>query len=177
MTKKNISVKLDIPEKVKVEMSGDNVTVTGPKGSLTKAFANPSVSVKVADGVEISAEETTKKEKAVVNTYVVLLRNMMTGVTEGYTYKLKVCSGHFPMNVTFANGVVSVKNLLGEKVPRTVKVDPKVKVQIEGAEIVVSGNDKELVGQTAANLEKSTQRQNFDRRIFQDGIFLTSKGR
>ena len=51
-------------------------------------------------------------------------------------------------------------------------VDVKIKNKVE---LVVSGIDKELVGQTAANIERCATVKNRDRRVFQDGIYLLSK--
>jgi len=47
---------------------------------------------------------------------------MIRGVTEGYTYKLKICSGHFPMNVSLKGDVLEIKNFIGESVPRKLKI-------------------------------------------------------
>ncbi len=100
---------------------------------------------------------------------------MLRGVTEGHTYKLKVCSGHFPMSVSVKEGVLEVKNFIGEKVPRRLMIKDGVTVTAEGDVIVVTGHDKERVGNQAAAIEQLMRRPGFDRRIFQDGIYLTEK--
>jgi large subunit ribosomal protein L6 len=99
----------------------------------------------------------------------------MSGCNEPHTYKLKICSSHFPMNVTVSGNEVTVKNLLGAKVAKTFTFPKNVSVKVEGAEITVQGADKEAAGSTAAGLEKITKRANYDRRVFQDGIYITSK--
>jgi large subunit ribosomal protein L6 len=69
-----------------------------------------------------------------------------------------------------------VNNYFGERVPRTSDILSGVEVKVNNkVEVVVSGIDKELVGQTAANIEKSTTIKNRDRRVFQDGIYLLNK--
>lgn len=79
------------------------------------------------------------------------------------------------MNVALKGDELSIKNFLGEKVPRVMKIQPDVKVKIDGEKIVVEGIDIEKCGQCAANIEKTTRITNRDRRIFQDGIWITSK--
>ena len=56
------------------------------------------------------------------------------------------------------------------------KIKEGVKVAVEGDKVKVEGTDKELVGQTAANIETLTKIKGRDRRIFQDGIFIINKG-
>ena len=62
-----------------------------------------------------------------------------------------------------------------EKIPRKSKILEGVKVEIDKDTILLSGYDKEAVGQTAANLEKATKIKKRDRRRFQDGIFIIEK--
>jgi large subunit ribosomal protein L6 len=101
---------------------------------------------------------------------------MVKGVTEGFTYNLKAFYSHFPMTLSVQNSTFTVNNYFGEKVPRTADILEGVNVKIENkVEIVVSGIDKENVGQTAANIERCTTVKNRDRRVFQDGIYLITK--
>ena len=103
------------------------------------------------------------------------LKNMIRGVSERFVYKLRVCSSHFPMTVTKENNKITVKNFLGEKIPRTAKIIEDAEVEIKGFDIVVTSINKEKAGQTAANIERSTRLTNKDRRKFQDGIFIIEK--
>ena len=102
-------------------------------------------------------------------------KKILKGVVEGHVYQLKICSSHFPMSAAVNNGEFSVKNFLGEKVPRTIKIKENVDVKVEGDIITVESPDKELAGQTAASIEQLCKITNRDRRIFQDGIYIISK--
>ena len=70
---------------------------------------------------------------------------------------------------------IIIKNFLGEKIPRKSKILMGVDIKIEGDTITVRSQNKELAGQTAANLETATKVKNKDLRVFQDGIYITSK--
>ena len=100
---------------------------------------------------------------------------MIKGVAEGFIYKLKICAGHFPMNVTIEGNNVIIKNFLGEKIPRKSKIAPGVKAQVKGDEIIIESCNLESAGQTASNIEQATRVKARDRRIFMDGIWITSK--
>ena len=101
---------------------------------------------------------------------------MIKGVTSGFKYHLKALYSHFPMTLKQEGNELVVNNYFGERVPRRAKILPGVKVEIKNkVEITVSGSDKELVGQTAANIERCATVKNRDRRVFQDGIYLLNK--
>ena len=69
-----------------------------------------------------------------------------------------------------------VNNYFGERVPRRAAILSGVDVRVENkTDVIVSGIDKEAVGQTAANIERSTTVKNRDRRVFQDGIYRVAK--
>jgi large subunit ribosomal protein L6 len=167
----------ELPQGVTCTVQGNNaVTVKGPKGEVTRAFPHLAVKVSVEGGeVVVSAKDATKKEKTAIGSIMAHVRNMLKGVTQGHAYRMKICSGHFPMNVSVAGGELVIKNFLGEKVPRKLRIKPGVTVKVEGQEIVVEGVALELVSQTAAAIEQLTRIRNRDLRVFQDGIYITSK--
>ncbi len=179
MIKKAHSIKILIPEGLNVESVNNFVKVNGPKGELFRSFVSPRVSIiKDNNYFILKCKENVKfsrRDKMVINTYRAHIKNMFNGVLRGYTAKLKICSGHFPMNVAVDGNTLIIKNFLGEKVPRKSPIGPGVKVQVQGEIISISGLDKEKVGQTAARIEQSTRITNRDRRIFQDGCFIISK--
>ena len=80
------------------------------------------------------------------------------------------------MTLSVKGDIFVVNNYFGERVPRNADILSGVEVKVNNkVEVVVSGIDKELVGQTAANIEKCATVKNRDRRVFQDGIYLINK--
>jgi len=176
MPKVDLKQVIEVPEGIQVEINKFLVKITGPQGTLERNFVHPILKIKkTEEGLVIETKNATKKEKRMMNTFSAHLRNMVKGVNELFEYNLKVCSGHFPMTVNLEGDTLIVKNFLGEKVPRKAKVWPNVKVDLKGNEITVSSIDLEAAGQTAANMESSTRITNRDRRVFQDGIYITKK--
>ena len=176
MEKKEIKSEVEIPTGVTVEVDQDTVSVKGEKGSVSKKLFNPRIAIAVQNnGVVIKALRLSKREKKLVNSFAAHLRNMIKGVKEPYKYVLKVCSGHFPMTVSINGDEFSIKNFLGEKAPRILKLKQDVSVKVEGDRLLVESVSKELASQTAADIEQLTRRTKYDTRIFQDGIYITIK--
>jgi large subunit ribosomal protein L6 len=167
-----------IPEEVKVEISGNKVKVAGPKGELEKRFIIPKdVKFELSeDKVRVYTENERRKIKAMTGTTAAHIRNMIEGVTKGYVYRLKIIYSHFPITVKVEGDRLIIQNFLGERKPREAKIIGNTKVEIKGQEIIVSGIDIDAVGQTAGNIEQATRIVGKDRRVFQDGIFIVSKG-
>jgi large subunit ribosomal protein L6 len=167
-----------ISKEVKVEINGDKVKIIGPKGEVEKSFIIPKdVKVEISEGsVKVSTENERRKIKAIAGTIAAHIRNMIDGVTKGYVYKLKIIYSHFPITVKVEKDRVIIQNFLGERKPREAKIVGNTKVEVKGQEIIVSGVDIDAVGQTAGNIEQATRIVGKDRRVFQDGIFIVSKG-
>jgi large subunit ribosomal protein L6 len=168
---------ISIPKGVTVTEKHGQFHVKGPKGDVTRRLFHSSLHYAVAgDTVVITAKDASKREKKLIYTMSAHIRNMLRGVTEGFTYKLKVCSGHFPMTVAVKGDTLEVKNFLGEAVPRKLKLNKHVKVETDGAIVTVEGVDIEAVGQQSSRIEQLCRRVGFDKRVFQDGIYITHKG-
>lgn len=167
---------INIAEGCQVAIDNKMVSVKGTKGTVRKKIFNPEISLKVNDeGILIGTKNYSKKTKKIINAYKAHINNLFKGVTEGHSYKLKICSGHFPMSVAVKNDLFEIKNFIGEKVPRQIKITEGTNVKVDGGDIIVESEDKEKAGQMAASIEQMTRRPGFDKRIFQDGIYLVEK--
>lgn len=169
---------LKIPENVKVEIDDKHVKVSGPKGELEKEFKH-FFDIKIEkenDKIVVSHESEKRKVKAMGGTIAAHIRNMLKGVTEGFTYEMKVVYSHFPIKVEVKGDKVLIKNFLGENVPRVAKIVGNTKVEVKGTDITISGIDKEEVGETASRIERCTRIVGKDRRTFMDGIYVVLKG-
>ncbi len=101
---------------------------------------------------------------------------MIKGVTEGFVYKMKIVYSHFPIKASVKGNEFIIENFLGEKSARKAKLFGNVKVTIKGSDVIIEGINREEVGQTAANIEAATKVKDKDVRVFQDGIYIVSKG-
>ncbi len=170
-----IREEIPIPDGVDVTIDG-GVTVKGPKGELSRKFNHSEISMAVEDDkVVLEVKFPKKNDKAMIGTVRAHISNMITGVTEGFRYRMKIVYAHFPMSVKVAGDKVVIENFLGERHPRTARIVGDTKVQVKGDEVEVTGINKEHVGQTMANIEQATRIKGRDPRVFQDGIYLVSK--
>jgi large subunit ribosomal protein L6 len=176
MKVQNMKQEVNVPEGVQASLEGNKLTVKGKHGEVTRDFASPKLKLEVDDNfIIVSAENATKREKTLMGSVKAHITNMVQGSQTGHTYKMKICSGHFPMTVAVSNKEFSVKNFLGEKTPRVLTLKDNVHVKVEGTEVIVLSVSKELAGQTAADIETLTRVKQKDPRIFQDGIYITVK--
>ena len=171
---------IPLPEGVSASLSDNVLTLKKGSESLSREFRHRKVTMTVdGDSVVVNCPLPRRKEKAVAGTWKAHLNNMVKGVNDGFTYKLKVVYSHFPMTLKVQGDVMLITNLFGEKVPRRAALPwspADVTVKIENkTDVYVSGIDIEKVGQTAANIEHSCRIRRRDRRVFQDGIYIVEK--
>jgi len=167
---------IEIPESVEVKVEGRLVTVNGEKGTLMRDFSHAPISIR-SEGrkVIIQASWPRKREAALVGTISSHIQNMITGVTKGFTYKLKIVFSHFPISVKVHEKKVTIENFTGERSPRAADVMGDTEVRVDGEDIIVKGLDIEDVSQTAANIERATKVKRKDPRVFLDGIYVYEK--
>jgi len=171
------SKEISIPQEVNFEVSSTLISVSGNKGKLDKPLRLPKdIKMEKMDSkVKVFTENERRKSKAIVGTAIAQIRNMIEGVQKGFTYKLKVVYSHFPVTVKAEKDKIVIQNFLGERKPRIAKIVGNVEVKIDGQDITVSGIDVDEVGLTAHNLEQATRRTGFDKKVFMDGIYITSR--
>jgi large subunit ribosomal protein L6 len=170
-------IEVNVPQGVTVTLSGATLTVKGQKGQVSRELRFPGIRMASSDGkITVEAAKVDKQTKATVGTFASHIRNMIKGVTEGYEYNMKIVYAHFPIQVKIeGKDKVSIGNFLGERKPRYASIMGETKVNVAGDKVTVSGNNKEHVGQTAANIEQACKIRNRDPRVFQDGVYIINK--
>ncbi|MDA4134442.1 MAG: 50S ribosomal protein L6 [Thaumarchaeota archaeon] len=167
---------VDLIKGVTASVDGRVLSVKGPLGTVKKNFNKIHVNIGIDSGkVQITSFSAKKKDVVSSNTVSSLVRNMVTGVTEGYLYKMKVVFAHFPVTVKVKGNTVVVENFMGERSARVTKIVGDCKVTIDGDDIIIKGVSLEDVGQTSANLEQATKIKRKDQRIFLDGVYVYEK--
>jgi large subunit ribosomal protein L6 len=166
-----------VPEGIEYSIEGKKVTIKGPKGELNRVFDDHRVTLESKDKeIIISAKPVNKPTRAILMTSIAHIKNMIMGAKYAWKYELQVSYSHFPMTVEKGDGIVLVKNFLGEKHPRSAKIVGNTQVDVKGQDVVLTGFELEDVSQTAANIEQVTRVRGKDIRRFSDGIYLTNKG-
>lgn len=174
--KKDFFQEIEIPEGTEVILDGNRLVVKGKEGENKRDFLlNKIVMDKKDDKIIIGSKTASKNQKRITNTITSHIKNMLKGVNEKFEYKLKIAYSHFPMTVDIKGNEATIKNFIGEKIPRKSKILEGTEVSIDNGIITITSQNKELAGQTAANFEKATKIRMKDRRVFQDGIFILSK--
>lgn len=168
----------NVAEGVGVEISGNRVKASGPKGTIEKSFIiSKDMKIEMGDKkVKVSSESENRNTKALVGTIAAHIRNMIEGVAKGFTYRLRIIYSHFPVTVKVEKDKVLIQNFLGERSPRVAKIAGKTEVKIEGSDIVLTGIDVDEVSQTAGNIEQAARIVGYDKKVFQDGIYIVNKG-
>jgi len=167
---------VEIPAGVQAELAGNDVKVTASGKANSRHFRSTGIAMK-KDGekIEIWALSERRNVLAEAKSVATHIRNMFSGLSKPYEYKLEIVYSHFPMNIKVMDKVVEIYNLGGAKHPRKAKIVGDSKVTVKGKDISVTGQSKEAVGQTAANMEQATKIKGKDIRVFQDGIYITAK--
>ncbi len=174
--KKSWQEELLLPPGVTAQLHGSVLKLTGAQGEIEKVFRYPFIGV-LSEGNKIilTALRNGRRERTIIGSFAAHITNMIKGVQEPHTYTLKICSGHFPMSVSTSATEFTVKNFLGESVPRIADVIPHVTIKVNDKEIIVKSVDKEAAGQMAARIEQLCRITNRDIRIFMDGIWIINK--
>lgn len=173
-------VRVPLPAGVAARLEHDALVVQGPRGAVQRPVPGGALRV-TADGstVTLALRIVTdrKRSRALLNTWERHVANMARGVTVGFEARMKVVAAHFPMKVAVRDHSVVIENFLGEKYPRTARILPDVEARVDGEFVVLTGPDIERVGQSAANIERTTRIRDYDPRVFQDGIYIIEKAR
>jgi large subunit ribosomal protein L6 len=142
---------ITIPDGVKIEQSGNNVKVTGPKGTLHQEIIDI-IAIEIS-GSELNCVRPNEKPdtRALHGLTRALINNMVVGVTEGYEKTLEIHGVGYRASLNGKNLNLQV----GHSHPVEVVAPEGVEFSVEGnTTIKVAGIDKQVVGQAAADIRK-----------------------
>jgi large subunit ribosomal protein L6 len=142
---------VDLPDGVNVEIDGNAVTVKGTKGQLAREF-NERIGFAVDNGVvTVTRPDDTRESRALHGLSRALLANMVTGVSDGFRKELEIQGVGYRASLKGSD----VELLVGFSHPVVVEAPDGITFEVpEQTKIIVSGIDKEQVGQVAANIRK-----------------------
>ena len=138
-----------IPGGVKCELAGSRLTVNGPKGSLTRHLP-PVMKILVQDDeIVVTRPSDGAAHRALHGLTRALVNNMVLGVTQGFERVLEIQGVGYRASMQGK----ALNLMLGLSHPVVVEPPEGITFVVEGAQVIkVQGIDKELVGQTAANI-------------------------
>ncbi|WVR07258.1 hypothetical protein IAU60_004299 [Kwoniella sp. DSM 27419] len=175
---------LNVPEGVTVNVKARVVTVEGPRGKLTKNVGHVQMDIQLVKTAKTTKVVFTiwhgaRKHVACLRTIKSAVENMITGVTKGFLYKMRLVYAHFPINAIPGDGgrSIQIRNFLGEKFVRDCPMLEGTTVAMSDVkdEIIIQGNDIEKVSQSAASITDKCRVKNKDIRKFLDGIYISER--
>lgn len=138
---------IEIPQKTEVTLTDSVLTVKGPLGQLSRVVRIDAIDVKIEDNVvTLTPKNDSLETNALWGTFGSHIKNMIKGVNEEYVIKLIVEGVGFKSDVQGTTLVMA----LGFSHPVRIEIPNGISCKVEKGEIIISGIDKELVGQFAA---------------------------
>ncbi len=176
--KHQIKETVEVPQGISFHYKDNTLFFKKDNLEIARRIKFPSISILVeGNKINFVSKKGNKNQFKIISSYVAHLKNIFRGLEDKFVYKLEAVNVHFPMTLKVENEKLVINNFLGEKVPRYAEIANGVDVSLKGNQITVSSHDKEAAGRTAANIERSTKIRSRDRRVFQDGIYITQKPR
>lgn len=142
---------VSVPDKVKVEVKGQEISVKGAKGEL-KAVINSNAKISLTDGkVQVDPANDSKEARAMWGTARALINNMVKGVSDGFSVRIEIIGVGFRAAVE--KGVLTMSLGFSHEIKYVIPAGIEIKAE-KPTLIVISGPDKQLVGQVAAELHR-----------------------
>nr|ASV47587.1 ribosomal protein L6 [Chroomonas mesostigmatica CCMP1168] len=142
-------IPVKIPDKINVTIEGDQITVKGPKGQLSRAIPDNILVIKEGENIQVSPKTKSIKSQQIYGLYRRLVANMVQGVSEGFQKKLTLQGVGYRSQVQGKKLILSVGYSHQVEIPAPDGIIISVEANTN---VLVSGIDKELVGQVAANI-------------------------
>jgi large subunit ribosomal protein L6 len=142
---------IEIPSGVDITIDGQHVAVKGPKGELALTVKEPIEARKVENQVIVTRPDDERSSRSLHGLSRTLINNLIIGVTQGYQKELEIVGTGYRI----ASQGQGVEFQLGYSHPITVQPPEGITFTVEGnTKLVVSGIDKQAVGEVAANIRK-----------------------
>jgi large subunit ribosomal protein L6 len=142
---------IEIPSGVDITIDGQHVAVKGPKGELALTVKEPIEASKVENQVIVTRPDDERSSRSLHGLSRTLINNLIIGVTQGYQKELEIVGTGYRI----ASQGQGVEFQLGYSHPITVQPPAGITFTVEGnTKLVVSGIDKQAVGEVAANIRK-----------------------
>ncbi len=140
-----------LPKGVEASLSGDAISVKGSKGNLNLSLHDLVAVAQDGEDLKVSAKDGSRQAGALAGTFRSLIQNMVVGVSEGFQKKLELQGVGYRAKASgkSVNLTVGYSHPIDYKLPEGVTAETPSQT-----EIVISGADKQLVGQVAAELRK-----------------------
>jgi large subunit ribosomal protein L6 len=140
---------VQLPSKVQLTLNGDMIFVKGPKGNLERKL-HPAIELEINETVlEVKTDTSNKKNVALQGLFRSLISNMVTGVTAGYEKKLILSGIGYRAEAKDKNLILNI----GYSNPVSFQLPDGILASVENnTQITLSGIDKEILGQVAANI-------------------------
>jgi len=142
---------VEIPEGITVKIGSNTLKVTGPKGDITRKLSNAVKLEKKDKQIKVTRANNSKLALAIEGTTRAHLINMIKGVTEGWTKSLEINGAGYRAEVKGAELVLTV----GYSHPVIIELPQGIEAKVEKNVVTLSGVNKDLVGQVAANVRKT----------------------
>ena len=143
---------VEVPSGVDVKINGSHVHVKGPKGEAEFEFAPEIIISQVENEIQVTRPNDERQTRSLHGTTRALIQNMVTGVTDGFQKELQLVGVGYRANMEGDNLVLNVGY------SHSVVVEPPEGISFEVGErnqqIIISGTDKQVVGQIAADIRK-----------------------
>ncbi len=171
-----IKEEIEVPNNVNIEILENKIVVKSGNKLIERRLDNKNIIIEKKDNkVILKVYFPTRREKKDFYSAVAHIKNAITGITQGFRYKLRAVNVHFPIKLKLQQNNIIIENYLGGSDKKVIEIPKDIKVTVSENEIILEGYDIEKLGNVAGLIENSVRPGEKDLRKFQDGIYIVEK--